>query len=71
MVSVFAIISRVFSETWLVYAMRWAGRTYGEVWGRGPGGLAVDIADEGPVDVAGANEAVARRLEKFSPAKIE
>jgi hypothetical protein len=45
--------------------VRW---TYGEVWGRGPGGLAVDIADEGPVDVAGADEAVARRLEKFSHA---
>jgi hypothetical protein len=37
--------------------MRW---TYGEVWGRGPGGLAVDIADEGLVDVACADEAVAQ-----------
>lgn len=34
--------------------------TYGEVWGRGPCGLAVDIADEGLVDVASADEAVAR-----------
>jgi hypothetical protein len=33
--------------------------------------LAVDIADEGPVDVAGANEAVAQGLEKFSHAWIE
>jgi hypothetical protein len=36
--------------------------TYGEVWRRGPGGLAVDIADEGLVDVARADEA-ARALE--------
>jgi hypothetical protein len=38
--------------------------TYGEVWGRGPRGLAVDIADEGLVDVAGADEAAARAVRR-------
>lgn len=37
-------------------------RTYGEVWGRGPGGGAGGIADDGLVDVAGANEAVAQTV---------
>jgi hypothetical protein len=37
-------------------------RTYGKVWGRSPGGLTVDIADEGLVDVASADEAVAEEL---------
>jgi hypothetical protein len=32
--------------------------TYREVWGGGPGGLAVDIADEGLVNVTSADEAV-------------
>lgn len=31
--------------------------TYREVWGGGPVGCAFDIADEGLVDVAGADEA--------------
>lgn len=43
-------------------------RTYGEVWGRGPGGCAVDIADDGLVDVAGADEAAAPWLEEISHA---
>jgi len=38
--------------------------TYREVWGRGPGGLAVDIADEGLVDVASADEAARGMLER-------
>lgn len=44
--------------------MRGDRRTYGEVRGRGPRGLAVDIADEGFVDVAGADEAKRGWLEK-------
>jgi hypothetical protein len=36
---------------------------YREVWGRGPGSLAIDIANEGLVDVAGADEAVRKGLE--------
>lgn len=35
-------------------------RTYGEAGGRGPGGLAGDIADDGLVNVASANEAAVR-----------
>jgi hypothetical protein len=37
-------------------------RTYGEVWGRGPRSLTVDIADEGLVNVASADEAVAHMV---------
>jgi hypothetical protein len=33
--------------------------TYGETGRRGPGGFALDIADEGLVDVTSAEEAVA------------
>jgi hypothetical protein len=38
--------------------------THREVWRRGPRGLAVDVADEGLVDVARADEA-ARALERL------
>jgi hypothetical protein len=38
--------------------------TYGEVCRRGPCGLAVDIADEGLVDVAGADEATERTVRR-------
>ena len=37
--------------------------TYGETWRRGPGGFTLDIADEGLVDVASAEEAVALVLD--------
>jgi hypothetical protein len=37
-------------------------KAYREVGGRSPGGLAVDIADKGFVDVAGAHEAVVRAV---------
>lgn len=48
--------------------MRGMGRrTYGEVWGRGPSGLTIDIADEGFVDVARADEAIAQRVRKALP----
>jgi hypothetical protein len=40
-----------------------ARKTYGKPWGRGPGGFTLDIADEGLVEVAGAEEAVAEALE--------
>ena len=37
-------------------------KTYRKVGGRSPGGLAIDIADKGFVDVAGADEAVVRAV---------
>jgi hypothetical protein len=37
--------------------------TYGEAWRRCPGGFALDIADEGLVDVTGAEKAVGRALD--------
>jgi hypothetical protein len=38
-------------------------KTYGKPWGRGPGGFTLDIADEGLVKVAGAEEAIEEALD--------